>query len=175
MTITTQTIILCLKIFFARVLDVSLGTVRTLFLVRGKRTVASITGFVEIMLWFMVVRTAFNSDEASLLLAVFYAGGFAVGTYVGGLIANKLIKGTVTVQAVTSSRDDRVLEQIRAAGYALTVVNVNASEYGAEKYMLFAEISGGNLAEFKSLVYSLDPGAFITVQETKYVYNGFIK
>ena len=175
MPITAQTIFLCLKIFFARVLDVSLGTVRTLFVVRGKRAAAALCGFVEIMIWFLAVRTAFNSSEAGLLLAVFYAGGFATGTYVGGLIAGKLIKGTVTVQAVTSSRDDSVLEAIRAAGYALTVVNVNPSEYGPEKYMFFAEITGDNLTEFKNLVYSLDSGAFIKVQETKYVYNGFIK
>ncbi len=175
MTITLQTILLCLKIFFARVLDVSLGTIRTLFTVRGKRKVAALIGFIEIMVWFLAVRTAFNSSEAGLLLAVFYAGGFATGTYVGSLIASRLIKGTVTVQAVTSARDDRVLEQIRAAGYALTVVNVNPSEYGPEKYMFFAEIAGDNLNEFKNLVYSLDPGAFIKVQETKYVYNGFIK
>ena len=173
--ITAQTIFLCLKIFFARILDVSLGTVRTLFTVKGKRKIASLIGFVEIMVWFLVVRTAFNSNEAGILLAVFYAGGYAAGTYIGSIIADRVIKGTVTVQVVTSSRDDSVTEAIRSAGYALTVVNVNASEYGAEKYMFFAEISSTSLTDFKSLVYSLDPKAFITVQETKYVYNGFIK
>ena len=172
---TVQTLYLCFKIFFARILDVSLGTVRTLFTVKGQRKAASLIGFVEIMVWFLVVRSAFNSDEAGLLLAVFYAGGYAVGTYIGSGIAARLIKGTVTVQVVTSSRDDSVTDAIRSAGYALTVLNVNASEYGAEKYMFFAEISASSLEDFKALVYSLDPRAFITVQETKYVYNGFIK
>ena len=173
--VTPQLMALCLRIFFTRILDVSLGTVRTLFTVKGKTAIASLVGFVEVMVWFLVVRTAFNSDEAGLLLAVFYAGGYAVGTYVGGKIASRVIKGTVTMQIVTSERDDSVVNAIRDAGFGVSVVNVNASQYGGEKYMLFAEIAAARLGECKSLVYSLDPHAFITVQESKYVYNGFIK
>ena len=172
---TIATLLTCLKIFFARILDVSLGTVRTMFTVKGKSTVASLIGFVEIMVWFLAVRTAFNSDEAGLLMAFFYAGGYATGTLVGSKIAEKVIRGTVSVQVVTSSRDDNVTDAIRNAGYAITVVNVNGSEFGGEKYMYFAEVNTNSLTDFKTLIYTLDPKCFVTVQETKYAYNGLIK
>ena len=166
---------LCLKIFFARILDVSLATVRTMLTVKGKSKTAACVGFIEIIIWFLVVRTAFNSDEAGIILAIAYAGGFATGTYIGGLISSKFIKSTVTVQIVTSGKDDALIAAIRNAGFAVTVVNVNESEYSGERYMLFSQIASDRLDEFKALINEKDDKAFIIVQESKYVYNGFIK
>ncbi|MBQ8996018.1 MAG: DUF2179 domain-containing protein [Oscillospiraceae bacterium] len=172
---TLSLFLLCLRIFFSRILDVSLATVRTMLTVKGKTKTAALVGFVEIMIWFLAVRTAFNSDEAGIVLAIAYAGGFATGTFIGGLLSSKLIKGTVTVEIVTSGKDDNLITAIRNAGFAVTVVNVNSSEYSGEKYMLFAQIASDRLEEFKKLVYDNDDKAFIIVQESKYVYNGFIK
>ena len=172
---STSLILLCLKIFFARILDVSLATVRTMLTVKGKSKTAAFVGFIEIIIWFLVVRTAFNSDEAGIILAIAYAGGFAAGTFIGSLISSKLIKGTVTVQIVTSGKDDDLIAAIRNAGFAVTVVDVNESEYSGERYMLFSQIASDKLDEFKALVNAKDEKAFIIVQESKYVYNGFIK
>ena len=172
---STSLLLLCLRIFFSRILDVSLATVRTMLTVKGKSKTAACVGFVEIIIWFLAVRTAFNSDEAGIILAIAYAGGFAAGTFIGGIISSKFIKGTVTVQIVTSGKNDDLISAIRNAGFAVTVVNVNSSEYSGEKYMLFAQIASDRLSEFKQLVYDKDDRAFIIVQESKYVYNGFIK
>ena len=131
--------------------------------------------FRQIMIWFLTVRTAFNSSEGGLLLAIFYAGGYAVGTYVGGILAKKLIKGTANVQIVSSTKDDKLVNAIRDAGFGISVVNVNPSQFGGEKYMIFAEVDTKRIEELRSLIYSIDSKAFITVQETKIVYNGFIK
>ncbi len=173
--LTKEVIILCLKIFFSRILDVSLGTLCTIFTVKGKSKTASLIGFVQIMIWFLAVRTAFNSSEGGLLLAIFYAGGYAVGTYVGGILAKNLIKGTANVQIVSSTKDDKLVNAIRDAGFGISVVNVNPSQFGGEKYMIFAEVDTKRIEELRSLIYSIDSKAFITVQETKIVYNGFIK
>ena len=173
--LTKEVIILCLKIFFSRILDVSLGTLCTIFTVKGKSKTASLIGFVQIMIWFLAVRTAFNSSEGGLLLAIFYAGGYAVGTYVGGILAKKLINGTANVQIVSSTKDDKLVNAIRDAGFGISVVNVNPSQFGGEKYMIFAEVDTKRIEELRSLIYSIDSKAFITVQETKIVYNGFIK
>ena len=155
----TSLIWLCLKIFFARILDVSLATVRTMLTVKGKSKTAACVGFVEIIIWFLVVRTAFNSDEAGIILAIAYAGGFAAGTFIGGFISSKFIKGTVTVQIVTSGKDDELISAIRSAGFAVTVVDVNESEYSGERYMLFSQIASDRLDEFKALVNEKDEKA----------------
>ena len=79
---------LCIKIFFVRILDVSLGTVRTIMTVRNKNFLASVIGFIEISVWFLVVREALTTTDNSLFIVFSYALGFSTGTYIGGLISN---------------------------------------------------------------------------------------
>lgn len=168
-------ITICLTVFFCRLFDVTLATIRTMFTVRGKTSIAAICGFVECFLWFMIVREALNSAENGLLIGIAYAGGFATGTFVGGKISHKFIKSNLEVQVITSGRNDALVDAVRKAGFGVTVLNVNASEFAAEKYMLIAETDNRQLEEFKKLIYSMDPGAFISVRETRYVYNGYFR
>lgn len=170
---TTATLLLCAKIFFCRIIDVSCGTIRTITVVKGKTALAALVGFFEVFIWFLIVREALLNASGGLVVAISYAGGFATGTYVGGMLSRKLIRGTIEVQVVTSSYDSTVVDAVREAGFGVSVVDVNSSEYGGRKYMLFIEVSGTDLQRIKDLVHKLDSKAFIVVQETNAVYNGF--
>jgi uncharacterized protein YebE (UPF0316 family) len=170
-----ETGLLCLEIFFCRILDVSFGTLRMVLTVREKTALAALVGFFEVFIWFSIVRQALDSSDNGLIIAVAYAAGYATGTYVGGRIARKYIKTDLVVNVVTAKRDPGITHAIQDAGFAVTVLNANPSDYCGEKYMLISEIVGRRLEEYKKLIYSLDPTAFIMVQETKMVYNGFIK
>lgn len=171
--------LLCLKIFFCRIIDVSMASYRTVIMVKGKSKTASLIALVEGLIWFLVVREALNYTSENFLetlyIALAYAGGFSVGTFVGSWIASKFNGGMVQVQIVMSSKNDEAVKEIQNAGYALTILTSNATTFSGEKYMLFSEIKQSKLNEFKELVHSLDEKAFIMVNETKYVYNGFIK
>lgn len=168
-------LILCAQVFACRVLDVSLGTVRTLMTVRGKNLAASSIGFIEIFVWFVIVRTALDSAEEGLWVALAYAGGFAVGTYIGGIMAERFMQGILDIQVFTSKRNDHLIDSIRDAGFAVSVLNVNSSEFGGEKYMLIISIKSENLKKLQKIVYSNDPAAFVMARETKFIQNGFFK
>ena len=168
-------LILCLKIFFVRIIDVSLGTVRTIITVKGRRVVESMVGFVEVFVWFLIVREALNTDEVSIWIAVSYSLGFATGTYIGSILSDIFISGTLGVQVVTSNSDDNIINILRKNGYALTVLPVEGMNDDNSKYMLFIEIDKKRFNDLKRLIKSLDKKAFIVVNETKYVQNGFIK
>lgn len=165
-------ILLCFKIFFARILDVSLGTVRTIFTVKGKNLIASMIGFVEICIWFTIVREALNTDETSLWIMFSYAAGYATGTYIGGILSNKIIKTNFSVQVITGNID--LAELLRSEGYAVSLIDIKGQEE-KDKYMLFIEIRHKNLDHLKEFIRKHDDKAFIVVNETKYVQNGFIK
>ena len=94
--------LLCLKIFFVRIIDVSLGTIRTIVTVKDRRLIASLIGFIEVFVWFVIVKEALNTDETSLFVAISYALGFSTGTYIGSYLSNKYIKGNFGVQVITS-------------------------------------------------------------------------
>lgn len=172
-------LLLCLKVFFCRIIDVSMASYRTVIMVKGKSRQASMIALVEGMIWFLVVREALNFVSSSFLetlyIAFAYAGGFAVGTFTGSWIATRFTGGMIQVQVVASSKDDTMVKAIQDAGYAITVITSNATTFSGEKYLIFAEIKNSLLDEFKNLVHSLDEKAFVMVNETKHVYNGFIK
>lgn len=168
-------LILCLKIFFVRIIDVSLGTVRTIITVKGRRVVASMVGFVEVFVWFLIVREALNTDEVSIWIAVSYSLGFATGTYIGSILSDIFISGTLGVQVVTSNSDDNIINILRKNGYALTVLPVEGMNDDNSKYMLFIEIDKKHFNDLKRLIKSLDEKAFIVVNETKFVQNGYFK
>ena len=168
-------LILCLKIFFVRILDVSLGTIRTIVTIKDKKLVASIIGFIEVFVWFVIVKEALNTDETSIFIAIFYAGGFATGTYIGSFLSDKLVSGNLAVQVITSRKDDKVIDQLRNMGYGISVIDVKGKDIKVEKYMLFIEIDKKNMKHLRTNIKRLDPNAFIVANETKFVQDGYFE
>lgn len=171
----TALILGCLKVFLCRVLDVTLGSLRMVLVVREKNFAAALAGFCETFLWYIVVRDALNFTGPVLLIAFAYAGGYATGTFVGGTLAKKLVGGHVTVHIVTGGRDEAVPTALRTAGFGITVLNVEGSEYGEAKYLILADLDKNRLADFQKLVKALDPKAFLLIQETKQTLGGYIR
>jgi len=162
---------MCIKIFFARLIDVSLGTVRTIYTVKGKNLIASLIGLVEITVWFLVVKEALNTENNSWLVVLSYALGFSIGTYIGGVISQYFSKSKLGVQIIISDTNDSLVKLIRNKGYAVSVLDVKGHD--GNKYMLFIEIDGNRLDNLKQLIKRNDPKAFIVINETKYVHNGY--
>ncbi|HPE15974.1 MAG TPA: DUF5698 domain-containing protein [Oscillospiraceae bacterium] len=166
-------LLLCVKVFCCRIADVSLGTLRTIQVVKGRRLYAAGLGFMESGLWFLVVREAITSDMGGLPITLAYAAGFSTGTLLGCVLADKIIETKICFQVVTSKRDDDLIAAIRDAGYAVSVVEVLGSKFGEQKYMLFIEIESTKQKEVRNLIRTMDEKAFIMVQESKSVYNGY--
>ena len=164
-------LILCIKIFFVRILDVSLGTFRTIITIKGKALYASLIGFIEVFVWFLIVREAL-SDVNSIWIAISYSLGFATGTYIGAILSNHFIEGTLSIQIVTTKYN--LVNIIRENGYGVTVLKVSGKDE-TEKFMLLVEIKNKSLNHLRSITSSYDKNSFLVVTETKYVQNGFIK
>ncbi len=163
---------LCLKVFFARILDVTLGTIRTMFVVKGKRLISAFIGFVEVLIWFLVVREALSTNNSSIFIAISYALGFATGTYIGGLLASKLIKGKIAVQVFTENIV--IVDILRDAGYAVTVMDCKGYNTNS-KYMLYIGVDKRKEYELRKIIEQIDTKAFIVENETNYVENGYFK
>lgn len=163
---------LCLKIFFIRIIDVSLGTARTIIMVKGKGAIASLIGFIEIFVWFMIVREALTTEKSGLLIAISYSLGFAVGTFIGSILSDRFIESTLGVEIITEKKE--LANLIRKKNYAVSVLNVNGQD-NTQKYMLIIEIKNKKLEELKKLIETLDKNAFIMISETKLVQNGYFR
>lgn len=111
-------------IFIARVCDVSFGTVRTLLLVRGRRSLAAMVGFCEILLYLASLTYVLKAGLQSPLNIVAYAGGFATGNFCGSLLEEKLLSGHVLVEIIFSDleRGHEMTESLRDQGFGTTVL-----------------------------------------------------
>lgn len=165
-------LILCFKIFFVRIIDVSLGTARTIIMVRGKGLLASIIGFFEVFVWFLIVREALNTTESGLFIAISYSLGFATGTYIGSIFSEKFIESNLSIEVITEKKE--LADKIRKKNYGVSVLNVNGQE-DVQKYMLMIEIKNRKLNNLKKLIDEFDKNAFMMIKETKLVQNGYFK
>ena len=129
----------------------SLCTIRTILSVREKSLLAALIGLIESFIWFTVVRQALSSSVSGLEVALVYGSGFAVGTYLGGLITRKFLVFDLYIQVVTSGRNDKLVHALRGEGFAVTVINVNSSGFGGVKYMIFSKIRAKTLRPLKRL------------------------
>lgn len=164
-----KTILMCLEVFFARMIDVSIGSVRTIFLVKGKNLLACVFSFIEILIWFYVAREVLTTRDVNILVVVSYAGGYAFGTYVGGLINKYFVKGDLTAFVVTSLENKTMIEALKTAGYGVSVISMEEN-----KLILLLEFKKKNLKKLKSIIQSIDEKAFLVVNESFQVENGYI-
>lgn len=170
-----QLFFLCIKIFFARILDVSIGTTRTMLMVKGKTVIMVILAFLEVFIWFLVAREALVTNVESIWIPISYSLGYATGTFIGSYISNTFIKGIVGVQVVVGKDNKALLSNIRKHGYAVSIVDLKDDYEGNKRDMLYFQINNRNLKKLVSLIKQYEANAFIVVNDTKAVQNGFIK
>ncbi|NLJ98876.1 MAG: DUF2179 domain-containing protein [Tissierellia bacterium] len=149
-----------LLIFVARVVDVTLSTIRTLMVVQGRKAQAAIIGFFEIIIYITALGKVVNGlDNIGNLLS--YALGFACGTYVGIMIENRIALGNLQVQIIPKRVENmELIEALRKDGFAVTVLGGQGREGNRE--ILHLAINRKDLERLKKIVYNHDGKAFIT-------------
>lgn len=164
--LTDQPLLVALLVFLARVADVSLGTLRTILVIRGHSVVATAIGFVETLIWIAASAKVITGIGDSWYLGVAYAGGFATGTYMGVLIENKLAIGTELVRAVSLDASINLAAKLRREGYE--VVEIQAEREDSHPVeVLFVVERRRRVPQLLKLIDQTDPSAYYTVSDVK--------
>jgi uncharacterized protein YebE (UPF0316 family) len=157
-------IIIPLFIFLARILDVSMGTIRIIFISRGLKFLAASIGFFEMLIWlFAISRIMF--EITNVLNYIAYAGGFAIGTFVGMLIEEILAMGYLSVIITTSKDPAEMVGKLDLAGYKLTVIDTQGGT--KDRKMIFAIIKRDKLRSVISIIKEVDPNVFYAVENIR--------
>lgn len=162
-------VILPLLIFLARVFDVGLGTIRIIFLSRGRRYLAPLLGFVEVFIWITIVSQVVTGAQ-NVVAYLAYAAGFAVGNYMGMLIEDKLAIGTLVIRAILPKDGDSLVERLRAAGYGVT--HVDGTGASGPVRLIYTIVMRKELSAVARLIEETHPKAFFTVEELRSVQQG---
>jgi uncharacterized protein YebE (UPF0316 family) len=162
-------IVLPLLIFMARVLDVSLGTVRVIFISRGLKYLAPIVGFFEIIIWLLAIGQIMqNLSNPACYIA--YAGGFAMGNFVGICIAEKLSLGLVMIRVVTKMDATPLVEFLKTENYGVTSVDGHGTS--GEVKVVFTIVPRREVDSVVELIKKFNPHAFYSIEEVGLVEKG---
>lgn len=166
---------ICLKIFFARIVDVTIGTIRTVLTVKGRVLLPVILAFFEVFIWFLVAKEALNTDINSLWIPIFYSMGYATGTLIGSYISKNFLKGFIEVQVITKYNNDKMIHALRENGFGVSICSLKKNLNNEKKDMFFIQVKNKRLKEVTKIIREYDKDAFVVIQETKYVQNGIIR
>lgn len=159
-------VLLPLFIFLARIVDVSLGTVRIILLSKGYKKVVPLIGFFEVLVWVIAIsRIMQNLDNWICYIA--YAGGFAAGNYVGMLLEEKLALGFEMVRVITKREANDLVQNLRAKGYGVTFVE--ATGVHGDVGVVYVIISRKKLKEVVSIIRKYNPNALYTIEDIRFV------
>ena len=157
-------------IFSMRVVDVSLATVRTLMVLRGRKLAAWLLGFGQALVFVLVIRVVLTDINNWWNIAG-YAAGFATGNVVGMWIEEWLAVGHTHLRIISSKHGQAILERLREAGYGVTEIPARGKD-GAVT-LLNCSIQRKRRRQVEQVVKGIDPQAFITAEEVHPVSRGF--
>jgi uncharacterized protein YebE (UPF0316 family) len=161
-----------LFIFALRLTDVSMGTVRTIMVMRGMRKVAALIGFVEVSIWVVAIsRVIGNVDSIWSVLG--YSGGFAAGTLLGMWIEDKLALGHVYVHVISMDKGLEIAHQIRKAGHGAT--QMQAEGRTGPVHLIEVVAPRRQVKNILRLVNQVDAESFVTVEEARQVMRGYLR
>jgi len=164
-----QYIVLPLIIFFARICDVSLGTMRIVFVSKGKKNIAPILGFFELFIWIVVLNEVFKSADGFVCYLA-YAGGYAAGNFIGLNIEERLAIGSQLIK-VFSTKDVAPLQKcLNEAGFGVTVVEGDGST-GKVK-ILYTVINRKTFDHVEKILKEFDPLIFYVIEDVRLVKSG---
>jgi uncharacterized protein YebE (UPF0316 family) len=155
-------VVLPVMVFFARLADVTLGTLRIIFISRGKRNVAPLLGFVEVFIWITIV-SQIVSHAHNILAYLAYAAGFATGAFVGMYIEDRLAIGVQVILTIVQEKADVLTENLHRAGYGVTCVDGEGSN-GPVK-VVYTVYPRKYLKEILSIIHLTHPHAFLSIHD----------
>lgn len=161
--------ILPLLIFIARVIDVTFGTIRIIFVSKGEKFLAPIFGFFEIMIWLFAIGQVMQ-NLTNITYYIAYAAGFATGNFVGIYIEHKMAIGKLVVRIITRKDAGDLIASMKSKNYGITIVDAEGAT-GSVK-IIFTVIKRKDVDEVVGMIKHFNPKAFFSMEEVRVASEG---
>jgi uncharacterized protein YebE (UPF0316 family) len=162
-------VILPVMIFCARICDVTMGTIRVIFISKGIRYLAPVIGFFEVIIWLLAIGQVMN-NLTNVVSYVAYGAGFAAGTFIGMYIEEKISIGLSSVRIITKEDPVELMQYLRSHQYGVTSIDGEGAT--GQVKMVFTIIQRQDLPHVVGIIKEFHPNAFYSVEEVKSVAEG---
>jgi uncharacterized protein YebE (UPF0316 family) len=161
--------LLPLLIFLARICDVSIGTLRIIFVAKGKKYVAPVLGFFEVLIWIIAISKIMQNLD-NYINYIAYAAGFATGNFVGMIIEEKLAMGIQMIRIFMNERGPELVASLNDSGFGATHVEGRGAKEKVN--IIFTIVQRNDLAKVLDIITRFNPDAFYTIEDVKAVNEG---
>lgn len=158
-----------LLIFFGRIFDVSLGTLRIIFVSKGEKYKAPIIGFFEVFIW-VVVISQILSRANDLVAYLSYAGGYATGNYVGILLEKRIAYGIVLCRIYTREQGEKLVKRLNSLNIGATMTQGKGSATQID--IIETVIDRKQMKNLERILTEFDPNIFYVVEDVRTKQNG---
>ncbi|MBU1564714.1 MAG: DUF2179 domain-containing protein [Proteobacteria bacterium] len=153
-------------VFLARILDVSIGTLRIIFISKGLKHFAAMLGFFESLIWLIAVTQVIQNLH-SWQTYIAFALGFGAGNYVGVVLEERIALGNLLIRIITQKEANELVNVLWNEGYGVTSVDARG-ETGPVK-IIFSITKRKNLGKIIEIIKKYNPNAFYTIEDMRYV------
>jgi len=164
-------VVIPLLIVLARIVDVTIGTLRIIFVSKGMKVIAPILGFFEVLVWLLAIGQVLQ-NLTSPINYLAYATGFAIGTYIGIAVEHKIAMGISLVRVITVRDASDLIDHLREIGQTVTVLDAEGIR-GPVK-VLFTIIKRRELKMIIETIREFNPRAFYTIEDIGFVNQSMI-
>ena len=158
-----------LLIFLARICDVSIGTLRIIFVSKGNKNIAPILGFFEVLIWIIAISKIMQNLN-NYINFIAYAAGFATGNFVGMIIEEKLAMGIQMIRVFAHERGSELVQTLNENGYGATVVEAHGAREKVN--LIYTIVQRNELAKVLEVIDRFNSKAFYTIEDVKAVNEG---
>ncbi len=162
-------VFLPLLIFFARIVDVTFGTIRVIFVSKGFRYIAPIIGFFEVIIWLLAIGQIMQNLN-NFMCYIAYGAGFGTGTFVGIFLEEKLSIGVVMLRVITNRDASQLVGFLQDQNYGITCVDAIGAK-GPVK-VIFTIVERKHISQLITHIKQFNPNAFYTIEDIRYVKEG---
>ncbi len=162
-------IMIPLFIFLARICDVSIGTMRIIFVSKGKRNIAPFLGFFEVLIWIIAISKIMQNLD-NYINYVAYAAGFATGNFVGMIIEEKLAMGIQMIRVFAHESGQELVQSLNQNGFGATVVEARGARQNV--HLIYTIVNRNELSNVLDLINQFNPNAFYTIEDIKGANEG---
>jgi uncharacterized protein YebE (UPF0316 family) len=157
-------------IFFARITDVSIGTIRIILIARGYRKLAPICGFFEVIIWLIAMSQVLKNLN-NYYSYIVYGAGFATGNYVGMKLESIIAIGYQAIRIITTEKILSLPLVLRQAGYGVTTIKGMGAK--GEVTIIYTIVPRKMINQALKIIDTLEPSAFIAIEDIRSTDKGF--
>lgn len=162
-------VIVPLLIFIARVSDVTLGTIRIVFVSKGFKLLAPILGFFEVFIWLLAMSKVIQNLDYWLYY-VAYSAGFAVGNYVGLIIEERLALGYINLRIITMDSPEKLISRLSGEGFGVTSTPAMGSRSNVN--IINCVLRRSDYKKVAQIIMDCNPKAFYTIEDIRAANQG---